>query len=92
MIREAAFEGRGCALSRASASLWAERIQHRSVAEVAEWITRFAGFVIEPVEAPIPQELGELAVLVGVRAVKSRRGCVTLPSRALAAALAMGRG
>lgn len=86
-ILAAAFEGRGCAVSRASASLWAELVHHRSPAEVAALIDRFTAFVAEPVDAPLPPELGELVVLAGVRAVRSRRVCATLAARALAAAL-----
>jgi nitrogen fixation protein NifU and related proteins len=87
-VRAAGFEGRGCALSRASASLWAELVQRRSTTEIGTLLARFATFVTEAPEAVIPEELGELAVLSGVRVVKARRGCATLPSRALAAALA----
>lgn len=93
-IVAAAFEGRGCAVSRASASLWAELLHRRAatsgagVADIAALIDRFARFVAEPPEAPLPEELGELVVLAGVRAVKSRRICATLASRAIAAALA----
>jgi nitrogen fixation protein NifU and related proteins len=89
-VRAIAFEARGCALSRASASLWTERIQQCSHLDVATLIDRFARFVLEAPDAPLPEELGELAVLAGVRAVKARRGCATLPSRALAAALVPG--
>jgi nitrogen fixation protein NifU and related proteins len=84
----AAFEGRGCAVSRAAASLWTELLPGRALAEVAALIDRFAAFVVAPLDAPLAAELGELVVLAGVRAVKSRRGCATLASRALAAALA----
>jgi nitrogen fixation NifU-like protein len=87
-VLAAAFEGRGCAVSRASASLWAELVHHRSPAEVAALIERFTAFVAEPADAPLPPELGELVVLAGVRAVRSRRVCATLAARALAAALA----
>ncbi len=87
-ILAAAFEGHGCALSRASASLWAELAHQRSPAEVAALIERFTAFVAEPADAPLPPELGDLVVLSGVRAVRSRRGCATLAARALAAALA----
>lgn len=87
-ILTSAFEGRGCAVSRASASLWAELVHQRSPAEVAALIDRFLAFVTEPVDAPLPPELGELVVLAGVRAVRSRRVCATLAARALAAALA----
>lgn len=87
IILAAAFEGRGCAVSRAAASLWAERIQRCAPAEVAALLARFERFVAEPVDAPLPEELGELVVLAGVRAAKSRRGCATLAARALALAL-----
>lgn len=90
-VLAAAFEGRGCAVSRASASLWAELLAARAPADVdavRALIARFARFVTEPVDAALPEELGELAALSGVRAVKARRGCATLASRALAEALA----
>ncbi|MEZ4362772.1 MAG: SUF system NifU family Fe-S cluster assembly protein [Kofleriaceae bacterium] len=86
-VTAAAFEGRGCALSRASASLWSELAHGCTPAELRARLETFARFVAEPVDAPVPAELGELAALAGVRAVKARRGCATLPSRALAAAL-----
>jgi len=90
-ITAIAFEGRGCALSRAAASLMTERVRGQSVDTIVELVARFEQFVQEPIDAGIPDELGELAVFRGVRAFRSRRACATLPFRALVAALELAR-
>lgn len=86
-IVEAAFEARGCAVSRAAASLWTERLTGCSLAEATDLLERYARFCAEPPEAPMDEALGELIALAGVRAARSRRLCATLPSRALEQAL-----
>jgi len=84
VIVEAAFEARGCALSRAAADLLATRAIGASPAAVRSLATTFEHFV--QTEAPA-DELGELAVFEGVRAFKSRRVCACLPFAAARAAL-----
>lgn len=86
-IAEAAFEARGCAVSRAAASLWTQRLPGCTVAEATALLARYARFCAEPPEAPMDADLGELTALAGVRAVKTRRLCATLASRALEQAL-----
>jgi nitrogen fixation NifU-like protein len=86
-IAEAAFEGRGCALVRAAASMLADRLVGARVDDIPALAARFDAFTREAAEAPVPAELGELAAFAGVRAFKSRRACATLPFRALLAAL-----
>ena len=84
VIADAAFEGRGCALSRAAASMLATRAIGETPERIRELATRFERFV----QADVPAEdLGELAVFEGVRAFKSRRACACLPFTAALAAL-----
>lgn len=82
-----ACDGRGCALSRAAASLMAERVAAASLAEIRALAAAFEAFVAEPPDAPVPPALGDLGAFAGVRAARSRRTCATLPFRALLAAL-----
>ncbi len=86
VVEKCAFEARGCALCRAAASIVTTRTPI-AVADLRALAARFEQFVAEPVDAPVPPELGELAAFAGVRTARSRRTCATLPFRALVAAL-----
>ena len=86
-IAEIAFEGRGCALSRAAASMMTDHVAGTPIADVPALAAQFDRFVAEPIDAPVPDGLGELAAFRGLRAVRSRRTCASLPFRALVAAL-----
>jgi len=88
LITGVAFEGSGCAISRASASLMTEAVRGAST-EKAEGLFRRFQIVVTgdpntPVDAP---ELGKLAALAGVRAFPARVKCATLPWHTLHAAL-----
>ena len=85
-IRELRFEGRGCALSRAAASMMADRVTGLPIADLPALAAAFDQVIAVPVDDPVP-EVGDLVVFKGLRGVRSRRGCATLPFRALAAAL-----
>jgi len=87
-IRDVAFECRGCALARAAASIMSTRVAGLTATAATALAARFERFVAEPVEAPVAEGLGELTAFRGVRRVRSRRTCATLPFRALVAALA----
>jgi len=86
-VASAAFEARGCALSRAAASMLTERVIGRPIAELAPLVAEFERFVSAPPDDAVPAELGDLAAFAGVRRARSRRVCATLPFRALVAAL-----
>jgi len=86
-IREAAFEARGCALSRAAASIMTTALRDRSVADARALAAAFDVFVQGAPEAPVPAELGELGAFAGVRRFRARRVCATLAFRALLAAI-----
>jgi nitrogen fixation NifU-like protein len=86
VIKKAGFEGSGCAISVASASLLTETVTGMTVDEALD---RFATVVasLTEEESVEHEELGKLAALRGVREYPSRVKCATLAWRALAAAI-----
>lgn len=91
VIRGASFEGRGCSLSRAAASILTTLLAGRELASARALAAAFEAFVQSaPDAAAAPADLGDLAAFAGVRRFRSRRACATLPLRALAAAVAAG--
>ncbi|MGH9361601.1 MAG: Fe-S cluster assembly sulfur transfer protein SufU [Thermoanaerobaculia bacterium] len=91
-VEDIAFEGSGCAISIASASLMTEALKGVPVAEARSLFDGFHRLVTsrpgEPVE--VPAELGKLAVFAGVRDYPVRVKCATLPWHTFKAALAGG--
>ena len=91
VIRGLSFEGRGCSLSRAAASILTTMLAGRDLASARALSAEFEAFVHAAPDAPLDPAaaaaLGELAAFAGVRRFRSRRACATLPLRALAAAL-----
>ena len=87
-IDDAHFEGSGCAISTASASLMTEFVKGRKVDEVEKTFERFheicTGNPSEPISGA---ELGKLAVFSGVREFPMRVKCATLAWHTLKAAL-----
>jgi nitrogen fixation NifU-like protein len=86
-LAEARFEGSGCAISTASASMMTEAVRGRPIAEVLELWARFRALVTGEGEMPEPESMGELAALAGVRAYPMRVKCATLAWHALRSAL-----
>ena len=93
-IRSAAYEAQGCTLSLAAASLLATRLGGASLADARALVDRFAAFVREPPDTPVPDaaSLGDLAAFAGVREFKSRQSCATLAAEAFRRAVAGLRG
>jgi nitrogen fixation NifU-like protein len=85
-IRALGFEGSGCAISTASASLLCEALQGSTVEEAHRLSERFRAMVTGA--SPADEELGKLAALAGVSAFPMRVKCATLAWHALEAALA----
>jgi nitrogen fixation NifU-like protein len=92
VIRDIGFQGSGCAISRASASLMTASLAGKPVALAEAAFDHFRRMVTgeAPPEPPDPA-LGKLAVFAGVREYPSRVKCATLAWHTLHAALA-GRG
>ncbi len=88
-IREIRFEGTGCAISKASASLMTETVQGKTVDEVDALFRDFHELLTgDPsVQAKAAAELGKLAVFEGVREYPVRVKCATLAWHTLQAAI-----
>jgi nitrogen fixation protein NifU and related proteins len=86
-IDELRFEGTGCAISTASASLMSEAVRGRTRAEAAELFMAMHRMLMTPGAAPDPR-LGKLAALAGVREFPARVKCASLCWHTLNAALA----
>ena len=84
-IQDIAFQGSGCAISTASASLMTEALKGKPVAEVEHLFEEFHDAVTGVAE-PAP-DLGKLAILTGVRDYPARVKCATLAWHTLRAAL-----
>jgi nitrogen fixation NifU-like protein len=83
------FEGSGCAISKASASLMTDEVSGRSLAEVEALFQRFHAMVKTPIDQPVDEAaLGKLAVLAGVREFPMRVKCASLAWHTLHAAIA----
>ena len=85
VIQDVSFEGSGCAISTASASLMTEHLKGKSEQEVDALFQTFHEMVTRNGKAA--PELGKLEVLAGVREFPTRVKCATLPWHALRAAL-----
>lgn len=88
VIQEASFQGAGCAISTASASLLTEAIQGTPTEEAHILFKRMLYMLTErePEETSF-EDLGELAVFENMRAYPARIKCATLSWFALEAAL-----
>ena len=91
IVKEASFEGSGCAISTASASLMTEALKGKTEAEAEALFGRFHDMVTAPGPGPVA-DLGKLEVLSGVREFPARVKCATLAWHTLHAALHDGRG
>ena len=87
VIEEVSFEGSGCAISTASASLLTESIKGKTEREAEALFDRFRDLVTRDDVTPHPG-LGKLEVLAGVREFPVRVKCATLAWHTLRAALA----
>ncbi len=88
VIGNIGFQGSGCAISKASASLMTASVKGKSKAEVEALFHAFHKMVTGELDSPFdPGELGKLAVFSGVREFPIRVKCATLPWHTLHAAL-----
>ena len=84
VIAAVAFQGAGCAISKASASVMTELIEGKTCQEALDLIDRFRDLVMGEAEMPNP---GPLAAFAGVRDYPSRVKCATLAWQTLRAAI-----
>jgi len=87
-IENVSFEGSGCAISKASASLMTDAIKGRTIDDATRLFDLFHQMVTTPIDQPIDEEaVGKLAVLGGVREFPARVKCASLAWHTLKAAL-----
>ncbi|HET7697012.1 MAG TPA: SUF system NifU family Fe-S cluster assembly protein [Vicinamibacterales bacterium] len=84
-IEDVSFEGAGCAISKASASLMTDAVKGRTKAEAEALFARFHRMVTTPPDQPI-EEMGKLSSLAGVREFPVRVKCASLAWHTLKAA------
>ena len=85
-IADVGFQGSGCAIAKASASLMTEVVKGQTLPDASALLERFRRMMMAPPGSPVDQ-LGELAALAGVRQFPTRVKCATLAWHALHAAM-----
>jgi len=79
IIKDVSFEGKGCAISKASASLMTSMIKGKTVKEAEELFEKFHALVTGKLgENPDLDEFGKLAVFAGVQEFPVRVKCASL--------------
>jgi nitrogen fixation NifU-like protein len=87
VITDIRFEGSGCAISTASASLMTERLKGMKVADAEALFQKFHAVITKDGHDADGSQLGKLSVLTGVRDYPARVKCATLAWHTLEAAL-----
>jgi nitrogen fixation NifU-like protein len=83
-IADVGHASHGCALSIAAASMLADQLAGKTLAEATQFIAAFEQLVAD---GHCDLDLAELRAFAGVHDVRSRRGCATLAARAIGRAL-----
>lgn len=93
-IREVSFQGRGCAISTASASLMTEILKGKTLTEADALFRGFrakvTGTDVPVTPAVLEDDMDRLDPLTGVKSYPARVKCATLPWHAFEAALKSG--
>lgn len=76
IVRDVAFEGRGCAISTASASLMTEAVKGRRIEDVEQLFQSFHAMLVDADAEAV--DVGKLEVLSGVKEFPARVKCATL--------------
>lgn len=79
VITDASFQGSGCAIFMASASMMTDVIKGKTVEEIKKIYQDFHVLVTSGDMTEIPKEVGKLAVFAGVSEFPLRVKCATLP-------------
>jgi nitrogen fixation NifU-like protein len=85
IVRDASFEGAGCAISTASASLMTESLKGKTREEALKLLDKFHELLTT--DTPASRDLGKLVVFCGVREYPARVKCATLAWHTLKSAL-----
>jgi nitrogen fixation NifU-like protein len=88
-VSDVKFEGSGCAISKASASLMTDAVKGRTIGEAMALFGRVHTMLTTPLDQPVDDEqVGKLAVLSGVREFPVRVKCASLAWHTLKSVLA----
>jgi nitrogen fixation protein NifU and related proteins len=85
-IEDVSFEGAGCAISKASASMMTDALKGKTVSEANALFERFHRMVTTPPGQSV-EDMGKLSSLAGVREFPVRVKCASLAWHTLKAAL-----
>jgi nitrogen fixation NifU-like protein len=85
VVQDASFEGSGCAISTASASLMTDSLKGKTRTEALKLMEKFHDLLTT--DTPVQQDLGKLVVFCGVRDYPARVKCATLAWHTLKSAL-----
>jgi len=85
IVQDASFEGAGCAISTASASLMTESLKGKTREEALKLLDKFHELLTT--DTPASRDLGKLVVFCGVREYPARVKCATLAWHTLKSAL-----
>jgi nitrogen fixation protein NifU and related proteins len=89
-IQDVCFEGSGCAISKASASMMTEAVKGKPVEEVQTIFSQFHNMLTGEMDPSSGEhQLGKLAIFEGVKEYSSRVKCASLSWHALVGALDM---
>ena len=86
VIADISFQGTGCAIAKASASLMTESVKGKTAGDVRALFSQLRRMLAAPPGSPVDQ-LGTLTALAGVRQFPIRMKCATLAWQALQDAL-----
>ena len=87
VINDIRFQGSGCAISKASASLMTDSVKGQTIAEVQRLFKQFHAMVAGDADPPPIEKLNKLCVFAGVRDYPMRVKCATLAWHTLRAAV-----
>ena len=85
IVKDASFQGSGCAISTASASLMTESLKGKTRDEALKLLDKFHDLLTT--DTPVTKDLGKLVVFCGVRDYPARVKCATLAWHTLKSAL-----
>lgn len=86
-IADVSFQGSGCAISKASASMMTDSVKGKTLAEAEALLERFQRMITGAADEPA-EDLGKLSALAGVRQFPMRVKCASLAWHTLRAAAA----
>jgi nitrogen fixation NifU-like protein len=86
-VKDISFEGAGCAISKAAASMMTQVVKGKTRQEAERLFAEFHKMVTGDLDESVPNQLGNLEIFAGVREFPVRVKCATLAWHTMQAAL-----